>query len=260
MFSCGKSTQVPQFILQDCPDGRILVAQPRRLAAISLAKRVAMERGETLGESIGYRVSRKQVGPGYKCTFVTFGLLLQMLVHNREQLVKTFTHIVIDEAHERELDLDMIMLIFKRMLVMNEESHDMAISVTSRPRLIVMSATFNSELFSNYFAHFAFNAESHTGIPPPAPILSVGNRLFPVKSVFLDELCKNFSTDFPCTSSSSFGGVKRLDATLYKQVAYIISKVRNKSNWRNILSLLLNLWHSLHFWGGGQSPLSYPFY
>jgi len=58
---CGKSTQVPQFLLEDCATNRIVVTQPRRLAARSLAERVASERGSTLGRTVGYAVSRDKV-------------------------------------------------------------------------------------------------------------------------------------------------------------------------------------------------------
>ena len=80
---CGKSTQVPQFLLDADPSARIAVTQPRRLAARALAERVTSERGSAIGRTIGYMVSgeRKMGGDATRCTFMTVGLLLQLLIH-----------------------------------------------------------------------------------------------------------------------------------------------------------------------------------
>ena len=79
---CGKSTQVPQFLLDESPAHRIVVTQPRRLAARALAERVSVERGSALGRTVGYAVSRDKVTTmgTTRLTFMTVGLLLQLLV------------------------------------------------------------------------------------------------------------------------------------------------------------------------------------
>ena len=79
---CGKSTQVPQFLLDDDPNNKIVVTQPRRLAARALAERVSNERGSAIGRTVGYALSRDKVTTlgTTRCTFMTTGLLLQLVV------------------------------------------------------------------------------------------------------------------------------------------------------------------------------------
>ncbi|KAE8133750.1 P-loop containing nucleoside triphosphate hydrolase protein [Aspergillus pseudotamarii] len=115
----GKSTQVPQMLLDDAMvkgSGslcKILCVQPRRIAATSLAKRVAKERRESLGYSVGYQIrfdSRRPTRLG-SITYCTTGYLLNML-HSESYLV-SFSHIILDEVHERALDLDLFMLFLR---------------------------------------------------------------------------------------------------------------------------------------------------
>ena len=90
---CGKSTQVPQFLLDENPAHRIVVTQPRRLAARALAERVSMERGSALGRTVGYAVSRDKVTTmgTTRLTFMTVGLLLQLLVFRSKEVLKNDT-------------------------------------------------------------------------------------------------------------------------------------------------------------------------
>ena len=90
---CGKSTQVPQFLLDESPAHRIVVTQPRRLAARALAERVSVERGSTLGKTVGYAVSRDKVTTmgTTRLTFMTVGLLLQLLVFRSKEVLKNDT-------------------------------------------------------------------------------------------------------------------------------------------------------------------------
>ena len=115
---CGKSTQVPQFLLDESPAHRIVVTQPRRLAARALAERVSVERGSALGRTVGYAVSRDKVTTmgTTRLTFMTVGLLLQLLVFRSKEVLKNYTHIVVDEAHERDVDLDLLLLLLRRQL------------------------------------------------------------------------------------------------------------------------------------------------
>ncbi|CAK0884051.1 unnamed protein product, partial [Prorocentrum cordatum] len=98
---CGKSSVLPLIFLED-PQARIAVTQPRRIAAISLAQRVASTRGEPVGQTVGYRVAMDgQVSGATRLSFVTTGWLLMKLAH-RPQALKEYTHIVLDEIHERD--------------------------------------------------------------------------------------------------------------------------------------------------------------
>ncbi|CAD8052144.1 unnamed protein product [Paramecium sonneborni] len=153
---CGKSTQVPQMILRHHTNTEfetprtvnILCTQPRRLAAKSLAKRVAQELDCQLGTLVGYQVgmdsqiSSKQT----QIQFVTTGIFLQKLVHDREQVLKDYTHIIMDEVHERDIDIDFCLIIIKNLLKHFKET-----------KLILMSATICSDKFANYFSKKSIN-------------------------------------------------------------------------------------------------------
>ena len=133
----GKTTQVPQMILDAglVPAGRrIVVLQPRRVAARSVATRVAWERGSRLGEEIGYQVRfEDHVGDSTRVAFVTEGILLRWMQSDPE--LKSIATLIFDEFHERNLLSDVALALAKRL------------QTTSRPdlRLVVMSATLNAD-------------------------------------------------------------------------------------------------------------------
>jgi HrpA-like RNA helicase len=104
---CGKSTQVPQIIL-DHPSRpedamvNIVCTQPRRIAAISIAERVAAERGQSLGDTVGYQVRlQANYGPETKILYCTTGILLKKL--QDPAYLSTVSHIILDEVHERQV-------------------------------------------------------------------------------------------------------------------------------------------------------------
>ena len=115
----GKSTQVPQILLEEARaaglEARIVVSQPRRVAALNLAKRVAQEMGESgPGGTVGYRIGGENV-PGSHIDFCTVGYLLQLFLNQPEEFGR-YSHIVLDEVHERSAENDMLCLVV-RMLV-----------------------------------------------------------------------------------------------------------------------------------------------
>lgn len=129
---CGKTTQVPQYLLDDPVTGptcRIVVTQPRRLSAISVAERIASERCEKLGGSIGYNIRLEQEkSKNTQVLFVTPGVLLRKL--QNDPLLEEFTHIVIDEAHERDRFTEFLIMMVR----------DICLKRASM-KLILMSAT-----------------------------------------------------------------------------------------------------------------------
>merc|ERR1719272_1834559 len=121
-------------------DGRtkIVVTQPRRMAAITLARRVASELGEEVGKTVGYKISGDTVAG--KLCFATTGFLLQVLVNQPEEF-GTYTHVILDEVHERSVDADLLTMLMKLLMQCYPEV-----------KLIVMSATLQAKLFADYFS------------------------------------------------------------------------------------------------------------
>ncbi|KAK4493672.1 hypothetical protein PRZ48_014857 [Zasmidium cellare] len=185
----GKTTQVPQILLDDAiwrGEGGfcdVICTQPRRLAATSIANRVANERNESLGKSIGYHVrfDYKPPRPGGSITYCTTGILLEQLKHDTDGIFDTVSHIVIDEVHERSLPIDFLMVLLKRAIKKRSDAGKPV------PKVILMSATLDQDLFAKYFA------EDHKGSLTPAPVLTVPGRTFPVREKYLENVLADFS-------------------------------------------------------------------
>lgn len=174
----GKTTQVPQLILDHCTatvldtgvalPTRVLVTQPRRIAAISIAKRVADEREQRLGAQVGYSVRFESVHPknDESVLFCTGGVLLRML--QRPQAIRGITHIILDEVHERDVDTDVLLLLCRRLI----KTHGI--------RLVLMSATMDAAKLVEYFSKAGLSV---------GPVLSVdkGNP-FPIEERYLEDL------------------------------------------------------------------------
>jgi len=115
---CGKTTQIPQFILENAPkESKIIVAQPRRLAATGVASRVALERGEPAPgkASVGYVVrGDNKMCASTRLMFCTTGVLLRQL--QSQNALENISHILVDEVHERHLDTDVLLAILKKTL------------------------------------------------------------------------------------------------------------------------------------------------
>ncbi|XP_022175512.1 putative ATP-dependent RNA helicase DHX30 isoform X2 [Myzus persicae] len=151
---CGKSTRVPNFIMKKYSQEKkgsecnIYVTQPRRISALTLANRVAEERSEELGNVVGFQVRLKQILPRKPGTivFASSGILLQKL--QADPGLKEFSHVIIDEAHEQDINTEILLMLTKNALQLNEKL-----------KLIVMSATLNAEHFQNYYGHSASTIE-----------------------------------------------------------------------------------------------------
>ncbi len=138
---CGKTTQVCQFILDDYISSgqgaycNVICTQPRRISAVSVADRVAVERCEELGVSVGYSVRFESVFPRPygSIMFCTVGVLLRKL----ESGLRGVSHVIIDEIHERDVNSDFIMVLMRDMVHTYPDL-----------RVILMSATIDTTLFS----------------------------------------------------------------------------------------------------------------
>jgi ATP-dependent helicase HrpA len=143
--------------------------QPRRIAARSVASRIASELGQELGEgAVGYQVRfTKQVARGTRLKLMTDGILLAELANDR--LLKRYDAIIIDEAHERSLNIDVILGYLRRIL-------------PKRPdlKVVITSATIDPERFAQHFGH-RIHGGPRDGELQPAPILEVSGRTYPVE-------------------------------------------------------------------------------
>nr|XP_004561717.1 putative ATP-dependent RNA helicase DHX33 [Maylandia zebra] len=142
----GKTTQIPQYLYEAGIGrlGMIAITQPRRVAAISLAGRVAEERRTQLGKLVGYTVRFEDVtSPETKLKFMTDGMLLREAIG--DPLLLRYTVVVLDEAHERTVHTDVLFGVVKTAQRRRKELNKIPLKV------IVMSATMDVDLFSEYF-------------------------------------------------------------------------------------------------------------
>ncbi|XP_025770078.1 probable ATP-dependent RNA helicase DHX34 [Puma concolor] len=150
---CGKSTQVPQYLLA-AGFSHVACTQPRRIACISLAKRVSFESLSQYGSRVGYQIRFESTRTAAtKIVFLTVGLLLRQI--QREPRLPQYQVLIVDEVHERHLHNDFLLGVLRRLL---PERPDL--------KVILMSATINISLFSSYFGG--------------APVVQVPGRLFPI--------------------------------------------------------------------------------
>jgi ATP-dependent helicase HrpA len=154
---CGKSTQIPKMCLEAGRGvaGRIGVTQPRRLAAMTIAARIAEELGEPVARSVGYKIrfQDRTSRDGY-IKVMTDGILLAETQGDRH--LHEYDTLIIDEAHERSLNIDFLLGIVRRLL---DERPDL--------KLVITSATMDTEKFSKAFKN--------------APVIEVSGRLYPVE-------------------------------------------------------------------------------
>ncbi|KAJ6256119.1 ATPdependent RNA helicase [Drechslerella dactyloides] len=177
--------QVPQILFEDAIKAgegascNIICTQPRRIAATSVAERVAAERNEALRQTIGYHVrfDAKAAPPQGSINFCTTGILLQQLRSDSEAALRGISHIIIDEVHERDVQIDFLMVLLKRVMKQREQSGLPPI------KIVLMSATMNTELFAGYFAF-----KNKAGTVVNCPSISVPGRTFPVTEYYLDEI------------------------------------------------------------------------
>ncbi|XP_046900623.1 ATP-dependent RNA helicase dhx29 [Hypomesus transpacificus] len=170
----GKSTQIPQFILEELLTAgaaaqhcNIVVTQPRRISAMSLASRVAQELGSDDGPGAksslcGYQIRMEnRAGDWTRLLYCTTGVLLRKLQH--DPLLSSLTHIIVDEVHERSVQSDFLLTILKDVVQRRSDLH-----------LVLMSATVQCDKFSAYFNH--------------CPVVTIPGRTFPVEVFHLEDI------------------------------------------------------------------------
>uniref|UniRef100_A0A8C9TEE7 ATP-dependent RNA helicase DHX30 n=1 Tax=Scleropages formosus TaxID=113540 RepID=A0A8C9TEE7_SCLFO len=167
---CGKTTRIPRFLLEhrvlagDGANCNILVTQPRRISAVSVAQRVAQELGPSLRHCVGYQVrleSRPPKHSGGALLFLTVGVLLRKLQTN--PTLEGVSHVVVDEVHERDVNTDLLLALLRSALRDNPHL-----------RVVLMSATGDTQRLAHYFGD--------------CPVLKVPGFMHPVQERYLEEV------------------------------------------------------------------------
>uniref|UniRef100_A0A3Q2CIP5 RNA helicase n=1 Tax=Cyprinodon variegatus TaxID=28743 RepID=A0A3Q2CIP5_CYPVA len=169
---CGKTTRIPRFLLEEQvrrgegAECNVLVTQPRRISAVSVAHRVAHEMGPHLKHHIGYQVrleSRPPENSGGSMLFLTVGVLLKKLQSNPS--LKGISHVVVDEVHERDVNTDLLLALLRSSL---KENPDL--------RVVLMSATGDNQRLAEYFGG--------------CPVIKVPGFMHPVKDRYLEDVMR----------------------------------------------------------------------
>ena len=167
----GKTTQIPKFCLAAGRgiDGFIGCTQPRRIAATMVARRIAEELKQSVGDSVGYKIRfRDRSRPESFIKVMTDGILLAEAQNDR--YLNQYDTIIVDEAHERSLNIDFVLGILKTLLTRRKDL-----------KLIITSATIDTRKFSESFGN--------------APVIEVSGRMFPVDVSYFSELEKETDKD-----------------------------------------------------------------
>lgn len=157
------------------------MSQPRKIAAITVATQVSQERNSTLGKEIGYQVGLNKEADKYETKtsilYCTTGVVLQRLIH--EKNMNVYSHIIIDEAHERDIDIDFLLIVVRRMLSNNARN----------TKIILMSATMDTEKFASFFQVPLYDDQDLYTEDYITPIidLSISPRSYQIKEFYLRE-------------------------------------------------------------------------
>ncbi|KAI1105047.1 P-loop containing nucleoside triphosphate hydrolase protein [Jackrogersella minutella] len=180
----GKTTQIPQFLenARWCSDGKIIaVTQPRRVAATTVAIRVAEEYGCELGKEVGYSIRFEDVtSAATRIKFITDGLLIREALV--DPLLSRYSVIMVDEAHERSISTDILLGLLKKIRKRRPEL-----------RIIISSATLQAEDFLNFFSEQSESRESSDGEKNEiGSIISLEGRMYPVDILYLESPTEDY--------------------------------------------------------------------
>ncbi|KAL1222171.1 ATP-dependent RNA helicase DEAH13 [Cardamine amara subsp. amara] len=240
---CGKTTQVPQFLYEagfgskqfSSRSGIIGITQPRRVAVLATAKRVAFELGVRLGKEVGFQVRYdKKIGENSSIKFMTDGILLREI--QTDFLLRRYSVIILDEAHERSLNTDILIGMLTRVIKIRKEYYEeqqkslqSGGTVTSENqimplKLILMSATLRVEDFVSGKRLF----------PNVPPLIEVPTRQYPVTIHFskrtdiVDYIGQAYKKVMSIHKKLPQGGVL-VFVTGQREVDYLCEKLRKSS-------------------------------
>ncbi|XP_053740245.1 ATP-dependent RNA helicase DHX30 [Synchiropus splendidus] len=173
---CGKTTRIPRFFLEESGRGgrgaqcNVLVTQPRRISAVSVAHRVAHELGPALKHSVGYQVrleSRPPERSAGALLFLTVGVLLRKLQSN--PTLRGISHVFVDEVHERDINTDLLLALLRSTLQQNPHL-----------RVVLMSATGDNQRLAQYFGG--------------CPVVKVPGFMHPVQDLYLEDILREMGS------------------------------------------------------------------
>ncbi|EFR04337.1 ATP-dependent RNA helicase A [Nannizzia gypsea CBS 118893] len=182
----GKTSQIPQMVLEQSPDSHIMVTQPRRVTTTTIARRVAFERGEALGKSVGYEIRWDAIKPSSNSgiTYRTTGVMLLDMLRRGDEILDTVSHIFVDETHERDTPTDLLLALLRREI--NRRTN----ASMSVPKIIIMTADPETAALESYMGTVSENGES-----TPATRMEMPNSHHPVQRYFLEDILHSlFST------------------------------------------------------------------
>ncbi|RYO77654.1 hypothetical protein DL766_006826 [Monosporascus sp. MC13-8B] len=183
----GKTTQIPQFLEHAgwCSDGKIIgVTQPRRVAATTVAIRVAEEYGCELGKEVGYSIRFEDLtSAATRIKFLTDGLLIREALV--DPLLSRYAVIMVDEAHERSISTDILLGLLKKIRKRRPEL-----------RIIISSATLQAEELVRFFSDQSDDGSSQqsaeNGNPQTATIISLEGRTYPIDVLYLESPTEDY--------------------------------------------------------------------
>jgi ATP-dependent RNA helicase DHX36 len=158
---------------------QIICTQPRRIAATSVARRVAVERNDGELRSVGHQVrfDSNPPKPGGSINYCTTGIFLKQMQHNPAGALDNISHIIVDETHERDINIDSLLALLKSEIC-NRKSAGL-----ESPKIVLASATLDINLFSKYFMQ-----TTEDGTEQPAPHIEIQGRVFDVEHKYLDDV------------------------------------------------------------------------
>ncbi|KAM0335240.1 hypothetical protein ACHAQA_000284 [Verticillium albo-atrum] len=180
----GKTTQIPQFLEAAgwADDGMVIgITQPRRVAATTVAMRVAEEVGCEIGKEVGYSIRFEDVtSASTRIKFLTDGLLIREALV--DPLLSRYSVIMVDEAHERSISTDILLGLLKKIMKKRPEL-----------RIIISSATLQAEAFAKYFTPTPSAEETEAEAPESlATIVSIEGRTFPIDILYLEAATEDY--------------------------------------------------------------------
>ncbi|XP_027366961.1 DExH-box ATP-dependent RNA helicase DExH8 [Abrus precatorius] len=203
---CGKSSQIPQFLLEENMSP-ILCTLPRRFAVVAVAKMVAKARNCELGEEVGYHIGHsRHFSASSKIIFKTAGVLLEELQEKGLTALK-YKVIILDEVHERSVESDLVLVCVKQFLLKNNDL-----------RVVLMSATFDISRYREYFGDLGRGERVEV-----LPIPSSNQRIVFQRSVlYLDQISETLGISSELMNSKYSRGLDLSDAYIKPELHNLI--------------------------------------